>query len=287
MKLGLGTVQFGLDYGISNAQGKSSTEEVCRILDCAAQHDITMLDSAPAYGDSEAVLGDSLVDNEIFNIVTKTPHFSTTNIEQELLTSFAKSLTDLRVNSVYGLLVHRADNLLSAQGNALWDAMQELKQLSKVKKIGVSVYTVEQMEKILASYNVDIVQLPINVFNQEFLVSGMLSELKKMNIEVHARSVFLQGLLLMNKLPKFLSRYTDIFDYYNDKLTEFELSKQAAALGFVKHISSLDVILLGVANEMELKQDIQIYNEMNIDIRDFYQFACNDELLINPAKWKI
>ncbi len=191
MKLGLGTVQFGQNYGVSNSHGKSPLSEVERILDLAALRGIRVLDTAPAYGTSEEVLGHLLSCVHRFLIVTKTPKFpgrQITNRDAEILEStFLDSLRKLRQSQIYSLLIHDADSLLAPGSELLVDKLLELKRRGFVQKIGFSAYTPVQVKQILARFTVDIVQIPFSVLDQRMRLEGCLKQLKQSGIEIHAR----------------------------------------------------------------------------------------------------
>lgn len=290
-RLGLGTAQFGMDYGISNRRGQNSLEEVKQILDEAKTLGIDMLDTSPNYGNSEEVLGKCLTNDDYFNIVTKTPIFDEKIITQKsgnLLTEyFERSLAQLGHGKFYGLLVHHAENLLTSGGEYLIKVLNNLKSTGVVDKIGVSVYNSNQIDAILEIFEPDIIQLPINLFDQRLVNSGHIAKLKKLGVEIHARSIFLQGLLLMEgeKLPDFFESIEKNINEYFMYLQENSVSPQAAALNFVKNIEEIDYIILGVNSIDHLRKNVAAYQEdVNID---FEKFAVSDEKIINPALWKV
>src|SRR5205085_51237 len=166
MKLGLGTVQFGLDYGISNATGRPAEAEVQTILSGAAAAGVRILDTATAYGESEAVLGRLTRPDDEFRIVTKIPRV--TSIEA-IADTFAQSLQRLQRSSVYGLLLHDADDLLSAHGDRVFAQLRKLQQEGRTQKIGVSTYTPEQVDSLLPRYEFDLIQVPLNLFDQRLI----------------------------------------------------------------------------------------------------------------------
>ncbi len=290
-RLGLGTAQFGMDYGISNRRGQNSLDEVKQILDEAKTLGIEMLDTSPNYGNSEEILGKCLTEEKHFHIVTKTPVFDEEIITQksgEILTEyFETSLEQLGCNKLYGLLVHHAENLLAPGGAYLTKSLSKLKSRGLVSKIGVSVYNSAQIDAILDIFEPDIVQLPINLFDQRLIKSGHLAKLKKQNIEIHARSIFLQGLLLMEheKLPGFFEPIKNNLVEYFVFLRDNDISPQTAALNFVKNIKEIDYIILGVNSAVHLRENVAAFqNEVKID---FAKFAISDEIFINPALWKL
>lgn len=289
-RLGLGAVQFGLDYGLANRRGKTAFEDVRDILVFAAEHGLRTIDTAPAYGDSEEVLGRALPRDHRFQIVTKTPAFDaeiiTADDARQLRRSFDRSLTRLGQPAVYGLLVHHAEDLLAPGGEWLWEAMTELKAAGKVKVIGVSVYTPAQIDALPAGFAVDLMQLPVNLFDQRLVQSGRLRDLKRRGIEIHARSVFLQGLLLMapEEIPEPLAAARPLMIGLRRETERVGISPQQAALGFVKSIAEIDRILIGVETRRQLRDNIAAFTAgANLS---FDRFAVTDERILNPSLWK-
>ena len=170
MKLGLGTVQFGLPYGISNKTGQVALDEIGKILQLAATSGMQIVDTAAGYGDSENVLGRSLAPAHDFLIVTKTLPLRAEKVRREDVAKaeavFEDSLRQLGQSSVYGLLVHHSADLLNPGGDRLYAALRRWKEEGRVKKIGVSVYAREEVDRLFDRYAFDLVQLPLNVFDQ-------------------------------------------------------------------------------------------------------------------------
>ncbi len=286
-KLGLGTVQWGLRYGLANQNGITSPETVKEILSEARGYGITVLDTASLYGESEAVLGANSLEG--FKLITKTPRFSTPVITNEqalnLTHTFSMSLQRLSVLKVYGLLIHHADDLLVPGGEKLLAAMMALKEAGTVEKIGVSVYHSDQIDAVLKVFKPDIVQLPISVLDQRLLLNGQLERMKNMGIEIHARSVFLQGLLLMplNRIPVY-------FDPIRQTLAQWRAAAEAqgmtptqAALSFVRDIPYVGTVLVGVEN---LEQFRTCCVDFSVSAKfDATGLACHDPMYINPAHW--
>lgn len=281
MKLALGTVQFGCDYGISNQNGKVSINAIEEILDYAKENCITTLDTACLYGTSEEVLGK--FDLEDFDVVTKTVKIDYSvdrhqNFER-FKDAFFVSQKKLGYIQLHGLMFHEANDLLSEQGLALWDLVEDFKQKEYVRKIGVSVYTPEQLEEIIKLVDIDIVQLPLNIFDQRFL--PILPELKKKNIEIHTRSTFLQGLLFMDTVG--LNPYFEPIKHILEKLPKDRLG---CALSFVKNIDEIDKIVVGVTSKNELQEICSQYNK-NMKEVDFSQFKISDEKILLPQNWRL
>lgn len=291
MKLGIGTVQFGLDYGISNKEGRTPENEVVEILRTAPQYGISVIDTAALYGTSEEVLGRTLPTDHKFEIITKTPGFSKKEIAKDNISfleeTFYESLKRLNQRSIYGLLVHNADDILTKNGYLLVDKMNKLKEEGLVKKIGVSVYTAEQINRILERYQIDLIQLPVNVLDQRLILSGHLLELKKAKVEVHARSIFLQGLLLLN--PEELSNYFDSIkthlNGYHEFIKQQGLSPVQAAIGFVMGLKDVDAVIFGVNNLQQLKEVCT--NMGPLPSEYFSHFGITDEFVLNPVHWNV
>ena len=292
MKLGLGTVQFGMSYGIANRTGQVPPQEVASILALAADHDIQVLDTAALYGNCEEVLGNVLAPSHGFRIVTKTPRFGTKASSEAdvsfLVDTLQKSLQNLRKTTIYGLLIHHTDDLLSQGGAALFKAMEGFKDQGLVQKIGVSVYTGEQIDEVLERFRIDIVQLPVSILDQRLIKSGHLSKLKECGVEVHARSVLLQGLLLMepNRLHPYFASAKEHLRRFREMLDGYGASPLQAALGFVCNLDEVDVVLCGVESRTQLSQ-LMVLPAHSIGKEDYSRFALSDVAILNPANWKL
>jgi aryl-alcohol dehydrogenase-like predicted oxidoreductase len=278
-RLALGTVQFGLDYGISNTSGQAPIEEARKILELAKEHDIDTLDTASGYGNSERVLGEIGIND--FQIVTKT-----TSLQlgiANVLQSFHQSLADLNTANVDGLLIHNIDEIKDKQFDALYEELEKLKQDKIINKIGFSTYTPDQVDFLLDNFDFDLIQVPFNVFDTRLIDGGQLQALKNQNIEVHARSVFLQGLLLDFKhLGNYFSKWTKEFDSYQETVQDSELSLLEYALNFALNTSELDKVLVGVDNANQLL-DIVNSSTMSVNLNEF---SINDVGLLNPVYWR-
>ena len=288
MQLGLGTVQFGLDYGITNASGQVTLEEAERILALCAKSHIDLFDTAAAYGDSERVLGQLLpttFKDKSEQVVTKLPPCEQLDLG-EIDRLFRQSLKNLKRERIYGLMLHYGADLLAPQGKEIYNKLQEFQSEGRVEKIGVSVYEPEITEDIFERYDLDLVQLPLNVLDQRFITSGVLAKLKAKGVEVHVRSAFLQGLLLMEfeALPDYFRQFnTELVPYFEARGAE----PLVPAIQFIKRLGLVDQLIVGVTNQMELAQILNAYNQDNNPISqlDVSRFACSDERLILPTNW--
>lgn len=286
MKLTLGTAQFGLDYGVANAIGKVDKEETLEILTFAKQAGINTLDTAIGYGDSEKRLGQAGIGS--WNIITKLPEVKVehSDINYWVNSQINNSLLRLNVLSVYGILLHRPLQLLEKNGSQLWNSLEGLKERSITKKIGFSVYSPDELDKLWkAGFIPDIVQAPYNVFDQRLKDSGWLSKLNDNRVEVHTRSVFLQGLLLMpsDKRPKYFSKWNNLFNEWDLWLKTNKISGLEAALNFVLSEYLIDKIIVGVDNKTQLSEVISASKKYTLCVPKILNTT--DEKLINPSLW--
>jgi aryl-alcohol dehydrogenase-like predicted oxidoreductase len=286
-KISLGTVQFGIDYGISPSNKQVNRKEIINILNYAKQHNIDLLDTAPAYGDSELVLGESNIDN--FKIVTKTRHFNqdilTTQDAEFLSSDFNKSLKLLKQKSVYGLMIHNADDLLKLGADNVYNQLKKLKQEGLIAKIGVSIYNGDQLQKIIDQFDIDLVQLPFNILDRRLISSGMLQKLNNLGVEVHARSIFLQGLLLMNKDSRTeqFNRWDNLWRLWHEWLNDNKITALEATIRYAISKSEISKVLVGVNSTKQLQEIIQATKGSLPKIPN--EIFTEDINLLNPSNW--
>lgn len=291
MKIGLGTVQFGTDYGISNKRGQCPKDEVRAILSLAAQAGIEVLDTAALYGSAEQVLGELVGPEEEFRVVTKSatlsfaPHPALA--VKALDSGFRRSLARLGRTAVDGLLIHDADDLCGPAGPHLWRKMRELRDAGLIGKIGVSFYTADQIDEVCARFLPDLVQIPINVFDQRLINSSHIDWLKAADVEIHARSTFLQGLLLMSatEVPPELAGITPALVRFRTAMAGAGLTPLAGALAFSLSRPEIDVVLVGVASLSELAEIVRTVEAIDVNGMDWKHFALEDPHILDPRAW--
>lgn len=246
-KIGIGSVQFGLPYGISNTTGQTPTEEVAKIFAVADANGIRIIDTAAAYGSSEQVIG--MLHANRFLLVSK---FMSPQEHGSVGEQLAKSLTLLQTDFLYGYLAHRSLDIL--QDSTIWESLQALKATNKIKKIGFSLNTPEEYLQLKsAGFVPDVVQVPYNYFDTRF--KDILIELKANGCEIHTRSAFLQGLFFTE--PATLSSFFDsvkpqlqcLHDHYNETLP-------GALLQFVLQQEFIDVVIMGIETAAQLDNNI-------------------------------
>jgi len=285
MRLALGTAQFGLPYGIANQDGQVTRSVAKAMLQLAAENGIDTLDTAIAYGESETCLGE--VGTQGFKLVTKLPAVpdSCADVSGWVQEQVAASLARLGVNALYGLLLHRPEQLLQSDGKILFQTLQGLKKTGQVQKVGVSIYAPSELEVLTSRYRFDLVQAPFNIVDQRLHTSGWLKRLKDEGVELHTRSAFLQGLLLMSQdaIPKKFAAWADLWDRWHGWLEHHAASAIQACLAFPLSFSEIDRVVVGADSVNQLQQIVTaVSSDAHIDFPDL---RCDAENLINPARW--
>ena len=287
MKLALGTVQFGLDYGIGNSLGKVCKPVAARILDVANSNRIDLIDTAIGYGDSEVILGQCGV--EKFDIVSKLPKipYTCNDIAAWTLNEIRYSLRRLRVKRLHALLLHHPADLLGEHGNALAKALIKAKTKGLIEKFGFSIYDPLDLPEYINVMQPDIVQAPFNVVDRRLLNSGWLKRLGGQGIEVHARSLFLQGLLLLTteQMPKKFHLWRHVWLSWEQYLFSTNQSAVEACLNYVASVPGVDRIIVGVQSVEQLEEIIPFVKHKPSSYVDPTFMHSEDEHLIDPSRW--
>jgi hypothetical protein len=284
-RLALGTVQFGLPYGVANQDGQVSRKAAKVMLQQAAANGIDILDTAIAYGESETCLGE--VGVQEFKLVTKIPEVPNdcADVGAWVQEQAAESFARLGVKSAYGLLLHRSMQLLDKDGKLLYRALQELKEAGLVQKIGVSIYSPDELEVLVPNYRFDLVQAPFNLVDRRLHTTGWLRRLKLEGVEIHARSAFLQGLLLMKRaeIPSRFDHWNELWNSWHNWQELHSISAIQACLAYPLSFSEIDRVVVGADSSSQFEQIITA-SRLAIpgDLPDLH---CEDENLINPACW--
>ncbi|WP_333613333.1 aldo/keto reductase [Psychrobacter sp.] len=286
-KLALGTAQFGLKYGLANMADKVPSDMVAQLLEIASACDITMLDTAIAYGDSEQVLGRYNLTK--FEIVSKLPAVPSdcSNVEEWVLEQTIASLKRLKTDKLHDLLLHRPAQLLETNGEKIYKSILKLKEQGMVDQIGVSVYGPDELSELIKRFDFDVIQAPMNIFDRRMENTGMLKQLKKAGAAIHIRSAFLQGLLLMpsEKIPVYFAPWASLIKQYHQWLNQQGISPLQACLSYLNQHIDIDKIIVGVDNIWQMKQIIAAIDAPIADMPDFLQSV--DEGLINPSRWQL
>ncbi|REL26046.1 aldo/keto reductase [Thalassotalea euphylliae] len=302
MKLALGTVQFGLDYGISNQSGQVNSTEVEAILQQAHDAGITLLDSASVYGNSEQVLGQLNI-SQRFELVTKIPKLAhnTTSIMPHI----EQSLRLLKRDQLDAVLFHHADDLIShTKRSVFYQELAALKQQEVVSRIGVSLYQPEQWQLLKNQYQLDLLQVPVNVLDQRFVSSSLLTDYQKHTVKLHCRSAFLQGLLLMpaNQRPSYFQPYQDQLARFDRLVKQFHCLPLVMCLALFHVLDTnikanqniddniIEQVVVGCCSSAQLHEIVranQIARTININPQPLSELASDIQALINPSLWQL
>jgi aryl-alcohol dehydrogenase-like predicted oxidoreductase len=285
VKLALGTVQFGMTYGIGNQAGQVTRPEAKAMMQFASTNGIDTLDTAIAYGESETCLGEA--GTRGFKLVTKLPALpdNCSDVRTWVRQQFEASLSRMNVTAVYSFLLHQSVQLLGTNGTALYHALQELKANGQVQKVGVSIYSPNELALLPKRYRFDLVQAPFNLVDKRLYITGWMQRLKDEGIEVHTRSAFLQGLLLMaqSDIPTKFSPWSSLWYRWHRWLADNNISAVKACLAFPLSFPEIDRVIVGSDSLDQLSQIISAVNSQPIS--DLPDLQCEDENLINPANW--
>ena len=284
-KLILGTVQFGLNYGVNNKLGQMSTLEAHEILDLALKSGVKTLDTAAAYGTSERVIGDfiKLKDQNPFNVITKLALKEGITWESSL----KNSQINLGIGQIDTLMFHSYSDYANTKGQ-----LQERLSSQKGKgfnKLGVSVYTNEELAAVATDEHIDLVQAPFNLLDNDSLRGEALRKCKEHNKEVHTRSAYLQGLFFMEvkNLPERLKPLRKELGVIHDISKAADISIGALALSYALSKPYIDGVLIGVDSLNQLEQNLQWAHTENLE--SYFEMMDNLKVkevsLLNPVNW--
>lgn len=285
MRIALGTVQFGIEYGVANQAGRVQLEGVRHILQEAAAQGVDTLDTAIGYGESESTLGQAGVAG--WNVITKLPALpkDCADVAGWVETQTIGSLKRLGVKRLHGVLLHRPDQLLGKNGNSLFKALQRFKTQGIIRKIGVSIYGPEELDRLMAERQFDLVQAPLNILDRRLVESGWTKRLMNQGTELHVRSAFLQGLLLMapDQRPEIFARWSCVWSEWTRWLAETGLTPLQACLGYALGVEEVGKVVVGVDSVKQFKEILAASNSTLPSLPDWPQSIDID--LINPNRW--
>ena len=278
-KIVIGTANFSMKYGLINNFTKLNRSEIKRIIKKAEKKKLNFFDTAKDYGESEKIIGQEI--KKKWNIITKIPKINLNeenDIKRKIYFLVNDSVRKLKVKKLYAVLLHDEDQLLKKNQKVIFKTLLDLKKRGIIKKIGVSFYTPKKLLKVISLFKLDIVQVPINYINQSFLNKKLINKLRKKKIEIHARSIFLQGLLLTEKtkLKKF-KKFIKYLDLWHKKE---KISRLESCINFVLSQKYIDKYVIGFQN---LKQMNEILKTKKINITNFPKYS--DNFIKDPRKW--
>lgn len=294
MKLCLGTVQQGMEYGVNNHYGKPSLEDSIAVFHEAFERGIDVFDTARAYGDAELIIGEYVKRyeeaKEIKYISKLRPNVFEVGdnyyevIKRECLDSLAR----MGISKLYGYLLHTPEYIRNPE---IVEAMVRIKEEGLVENIGVSIYNIEDGEIAIQTNKVDFIQLPFSVFDQRGDTTGFLKRAKENGITIFARSAFLQGLFYANvdRLPERVEHTKNVLVNFNQLIEKYRVDRTETLIGFVKAQAYIDYLVFGVDNLEQLEEDIDVFNNKKIDskmLSDIKEkYARIEESIIIPSLW--
>jgi aryl-alcohol dehydrogenase-like predicted oxidoreductase len=284
-KLAIGTAQFGLNYGINNVHGKITSVDMATTLIEARNHGIDTLDTAIAYGDSEQRLGEIGING--WKVITKLPPIpgDCQNIRKWIRQSIEHSLHRLGIPRIEGLLLHRPGQLLEQHGNVIHSTLIELQQEGLIQKIGISIYDPAELDPILSIFAMDLIQAPFNILDQRLIHSGLMDSLIQLGIEIHTRSIFLQGLLLMNSEERMrrFPRWKSLWLKYDSWLRYTRKSPLEACVTHALSCAAVSRVVVGIDNADHFRGILHAAKSVPSSIPR--EIAITDPDLLNPACW--
>ena len=294
ISISLGTAQFGLNYGITNKKGKVNEEIVKKILKIAERNNFKYLDTAQSYGNAEEVIGRCKPKESKFEINSKLSFNKKGDITENdiarLEQNFEQTLLNLKTKSINSFLVHNVDNLKGAKSKKLLNWLQSLKRRGLIKNIGISIYDIKDLKDSLLD-DINLIQIPVSIYNQKMVKYDYLESLSSRGYLIHARSCFLQGLILTNanKWPTHISK--DLKEHHvktellaqKNNLTMLDLS-----LYYIKNLSFLDSIIVGITAIEELEKFICSWKKNNLssEMIDFKKLSWDNERDVDPRFWE-
>ena len=284
-RLAIGTAQFGLHYGISNAAGKIPAELAQLILRNAIVAGISMADTAAAYGDAELVLAAMGCDLPQCHVTTKT--ISASYGTHAVLERARQSSDRFAEWESCSLLVHSAGDLEGREGEVLWRSLLQMRERGCFSKIGISAYASDDPVGLARKFRPNIVQLPVSILDQRPVQNGVLADLKSLDIEIHVRSVFLQGAIFLEptRLPPVLRQARQTLIKFHERLGHYGLTPLQAAMVFPLSVPEIDRVIVGVTSPRELAEVLSVVDASWPQL-PWQEFATEDELLLDPRAWR-
>jgi len=292
LPLVLGTAQLGLAYGIANRSGRPDAEAAAAIVREAWEGGIREFDTAQAYGASETVLGEAFRRLGIAGraeVVTKFDPALDPLDAAAMIGSVERSLERLGVERLEGVMLHR-EEMLAQWDRGLGTIASRLVSSGKVRRIGVSVYSPDKAIEALGTEGVDMVQVPTSIVDGRFEEAGVFALARERGKRVYVRSVFLQGLLLMNvdELPPALAGARPVIERLEEIARERGLSRRELALAAVKGAAPEARIVFGAETAAQVRENLESWERCpalgpgpwRMELR-----ARVDERLLNPARW--
>jgi aryl-alcohol dehydrogenase-like predicted oxidoreductase len=284
-KIVLGTANFVKPYGILSNNSALGSVEINLIMNYASQYNINTYDTAFAYGDFFSVMPTQVKLNEL-KLITK---FSVLENFQDIKDTIQRARDLYHFENYYGVLIHDAANLHQIDTNKLLDFFECLRSKYHVQKVGVSLYEPKDLSKFDSFFVPDIIQVPLNPLNQVFCNTDFFNYVSAHNIEVHARSLFLQGVLLSDELPDSLKELKPIWKKFQQAVNPYQ-SRLQALLSWASKQEWVSNWVFGVAalsNLIEIVDTLKnMENTKNMNSASvFEEFTHFNNSMVDPRTW--
>lgn len=296
MELCLGTVQFGMDYGIIG-QKQPSAEYSVKCLDYAVQNGISAIDTAAAYGTAEEVVGiflskKTIARDKIFISTKLLPnildHVKEKDLEKIIKENLEKSLRTLHTDYVDAYLLHSARYAFRTD---ILAALYKVQKEGLARKTGVSVYEPEEAEACFREDNISFIQAPYSIFDHRMKQAGIFQDAEKYGCQIHTRSAFIQGLIALqeNQVPSFLEDAKPIIRKIDRICRETGISRIQLAMAYVKNTTGISHLVFGVDSLEQLREDIRLFQQdipeglLNQIEKEFDDIPAR---IVMPSLWK-
>lgn len=278
-KVILGVTQFGLNYGILNQHNSNKKKKLRQILNFSKKKGINSIYSSKYYGNANKFLATENLNYFKLYIKFKSQDL----LKKNFLEDFEKMKKKLKKNNLI-LMLDRFENLKNRERLKIYNILLDLKKDKKINRFGYSIYSFKNLKKICHQFKPNILQCPYNVIDRRLEEKNLLQFLKINKIEIHVRSIFLQGLLILHysKHPRKFLNWKKIFKKFDDQIQHYKISNLDWCLNFIEKNKYINKILLGVDNIDQLREICSFKNNGKIKFPKMY---VKDEKLINPSKW--
>ena len=283
MNIKIGTAQWGLDYGVTNNNGKVTEKEVEKIMKYIYKMGINELDTAKEYGQAEKVIGK--YGKNRFKISTKIKIKDKSY--QEILSDIRESKRRCNVNVLECVLIHDQENIKRESSEAINEAFRIAKEEKWILKSGASIYESADAVRCMELLTMDRIQVPYNALDRRMIADGTLKKLKESEVEVEGRSIFLQGILLkkVNDLPNYFKRYESTLKEWEEYVTKNKLTMIEAAIMAVRENKLIDTVVLGAETKEQIEEFIK-YSKAEREKISFKSTISTEEGLVDPRKWR-
>ncbi len=299
-KISLGTAQLGMEYGIANVDGKPDFSIAINILDYSWKNGINSFDTSPLYGNSEEIIG-SFISSRIkrkknLTIISKLPSvdkkldFTYNNLYNYIVKKIKKSLNKLKLNCIPIYLLHHAPDIYIKDGLVI-KCLNQIKKEGLIKQIGISTYNLKEVKETLKFREIDVIQLPLNIFDQRLIKSGLLKKLNKYGYSIFARSIYLQGLFFLSpeKLPDYLKITKQPLIKLRDLAKEYSIDIAKLAFLYVRDLPEITSLVIGAENINQLANNLKYLDEKPLSSElskiIIEEFSDQSDKIINPSLW--